>query len=163
MCFPRIACVATALFAAVAQAQSPTATLVGTVRDGSGASIAGAAIGVRNVETGEIRNAQSQPDGEFTVPNLPPRKYEVTIAKTGFRTLRETSLELKVDQGARLDAGFNDENPRDSGAQARPPLARRLVGIQNAAGHDTQLRPAPHLPIAFPTGGPPASRPYSAE
>jgi hypothetical protein len=121
--------------------------------------------GNRRPQRGNRRNPQRPVAArrEFTVPNLPPRKYEVTIAKTGFRTLRETSLELKVDQGARLDAGFNDENPRDSGAQARPPLALRLVGIQNAAGHDTQLRPAPHLPIAFPTGGPPASRPYSAE
>ena len=104
MCFPRIARLVGALFAAVLHAQSPTATLLGTVRDASGASVAGAAIGVRNVDTGAIRNGQSQPHGEFTVPNLPPGKYEVTIAKTGFRTLRETSLELKVDQAARLDA-----------------------------------------------------------
>jgi hypothetical protein len=96
MCFPRIARLVGALFAAVLHAQSPTATLVGTVRDASSASVAGAAIGVRNVDTGAIRNGQSQPHGEFTVPNLPPGKYEVTIAKTGC-TLRETSLELKVD------------------------------------------------------------------
>src|SRR5579864_5017534 len=81
------------LLAAVLQAQSPTATVVGTVTDASGASIAGAAIRVRNVETGEVRSAQSQRDGEFTIPNLPPGKYEATIAKPGFRPLRETGLE----------------------------------------------------------------------
>src|SRR5580700_692457 len=100
----RIASAVAFLFSVALQAQSPTATVVGTVKDASGASIAGAAIGVRNVETGEVRSAQSQIEGEFTVPNLPPGKYEVTIAKPGFHTLRETGLELEVDQAARLDA-----------------------------------------------------------
>ena len=91
-------------FAAIGAAQTPTATLVGRVEDASGASIVGAAITVRNVETGEIRTARSQADGEFTVPNLRPGGYEVNIESAGFRSLRETALKLQVDQTARLDA-----------------------------------------------------------
>ena len=86
-----------------ALAQSPTATLVGRVFDATGALIPGAEIQVRNIDTGEVRRATTTAEAEYTVPNLPPGVYEVTITKTGFRTLREEDLELQVDQTARLE------------------------------------------------------------
>ena len=84
-------------------AQNPTATLVGTVRDASGAVVVNAALEVRNTDTDETRKAVTDEKGEFTVPNLVPGPYEVTIAKGGFRTVRETNIELQIDQVARLD------------------------------------------------------------
>jgi len=41
--------------------------------------------------------------GEFTMANLPPGIYDVSIIKDGFRTLHETGLELQLDQQARMD------------------------------------------------------------
>ena len=84
-------------------AQNPTATLVGTVRDASGAVVVDAALEVHNTDTGETRKAATNEKGEFTVPNLVPGPYEVTIAKSGFRTVRETNIELQMDQVARMD------------------------------------------------------------
>ena len=84
-------------------AQTPTATLVGTVRDASNAVVVGAALEVHNTDTGEIRKAVTNEKGEFTVPNLVPGPYEVTIAKGGFRTVRETNIELQMNQVARMD------------------------------------------------------------
>src|ERR1700687_384930 len=92
------------LFAAVAAAQTPSATLVGRITDGSHAGVPGASIQVRNVNTNESRTAQSQSDGEYTVSNLSPGSYEVIIDKAGFRRLHESNLELQVEQTARLDA-----------------------------------------------------------
>jgi hypothetical protein len=84
-------------------AQTPAATLVGRVIDASRASVADASIRVRDVNTNEIRTARSTAEGEYTVSTLSPGTYEVTIEKAGFKTLRETALELAVDQTARLD------------------------------------------------------------
>lgn len=84
-------------------AQVPTATLVGTVMDPSGALVTGAKIEVRHSGTNEIRKAQSDQRGEFTVPNLSPGIYNVSIAKDGFRTLEETGLQLQLEQAARMD------------------------------------------------------------
>jgi hypothetical protein len=84
-------------------AQNPTATIVGTIRDATGAVIAGASIGVRNTETNDVRTAQAGAEGEFTLPNLPAGIYEVTVRHTGFRTLIEKNLELQLEQVARLD------------------------------------------------------------
>ena len=84
-------------------AQNPTATLVGTVRDATGAVVLDAALEVRNTDTGDIRRAVAAARGEFTVPNLRPGPYEVTVSKAGFRTVRETNIVLLLDQVARID------------------------------------------------------------
>jgi outer membrane receptor protein involved in Fe transport len=84
-------------------AQNPTATLVGITTDPSGAVVVGAMVEIRNVATNGLRKAQSDAKGEFIVPNLAPGYYDITVAKDGFRTLRQTNLELQLDQEARLE------------------------------------------------------------
>ncbi len=91
-------------FASLAAAQTPSATLVGRITDASHAGIAGATVQVRSVSTNELRTTQSQADGEYTISNLQPGGYEVTIDKAGFKQLRESNLTLQVDQIARVDA-----------------------------------------------------------
>jgi hypothetical protein len=84
-------------------AQSPTAAVVGIIRDASGAAVPGASVKVRNTDTNALRQAVSGEDGGFTITNLSPGRYEVLVEKTGFQALRETGLELQVNQTARLE------------------------------------------------------------
>jgi hypothetical protein len=84
-------------------AQNPTATLVGTVGDASGAVVPDAKLEVRNVNTNESRKVSTDIRGVFTAPNLSPGPYEVTISKAGFRTVRETGLVLQMEQVARME------------------------------------------------------------
>src|ERR1700729_1566122 len=105
MCIKSAALIAAIiLITGSATAQTPTATLVGRVTDKTHAAVADAGIQVRSVTNNEIRIARSTADGEYTVSSLPPGIYEVTIDHPGFRQVKETSLELQVDQTARLDA-----------------------------------------------------------
>ena len=83
-------------------AQTPTATVTGRVEDLTGAALPGAKVSIRNVNTNEVRAVDSDGSGEFTVPNLAPGLYEVTVEKPGFQRLHQTGLELQVDQTARL-------------------------------------------------------------
>jgi hypothetical protein len=53
---------------AKAQSESGSAAIEGTVHDANGAAIAGAAINVRNVETGLARTATSSGNGDYNVP-----------------------------------------------------------------------------------------------
>ncbi len=84
-------------------AQTPTATLTGRVEDATGAGIPGAAVKVRNVGTAAVRTAASDEGGDFTIPGLPPGGYEVEVEKTGFQRLRQSGIELQVDQTLRLN------------------------------------------------------------
>lgn len=95
-------------------AQTPTATLVGRVEDASRAGVPGAAIRVVHGATSIARSARSASDGSFVVSNLPPGAYEITIEKEGFRRLKETGLELAVDQTARLDVRLEIGSVSDS-------------------------------------------------
>src|SRR5215467_9653762 len=91
------------LAASVLSAQNPTATLVGTVRDGSGAVVLDASLELHNTDTGEIRKTLTADKGQFTIPNLVPGPYEITVTKPGFRSVRETNIELQMDQVARIE------------------------------------------------------------
>lgn len=84
-------------------AQSPTATLVGTVHDASGAVVPGAKLEIRNEDTNRVKTLSTGAEGDFTVPDLAPGKYTVTAEHEGFHRLVQGGLILQVDQAARLD------------------------------------------------------------
>src|ERR1700734_2456105 len=103
----RIACLGWLLaLSATMLGQAPTATLVGHVVDPSKAYVAGATIVVRNTATNEMRSTKTDAVGQYTVSNLSPGVYEVTISMAGFNQLKENSLELSADQTARLDGSL---------------------------------------------------------
>jgi hypothetical protein len=91
------------LFAGLAAAQSPSASLVGRIVDASNAAVVSASVRVRNVDTNEMRTAETKVDGEYTVSALQPGNYEVTVEKEGFKMLRQEHLVLQVGQTARVD------------------------------------------------------------
>jgi hypothetical protein len=93
--------------ATIASAQTSSGSIVGRVTDTTQAPIAGASIQVRDMATNQLRTAATQIDGQYTVSNLPASTYQVTIDKAGFKQVRETSLELQVEQVARLDVQLN--------------------------------------------------------
>ena len=88
--------------AAFAQSQATTGVIEGTVRDESGASIAGAAVALRNTATNFERTVEADADGRFRGLLLPLGPYRVTVAKSGFGTHVREGLELQVGQTINL-------------------------------------------------------------
>src|SRR5216683_2672370 len=80
-----------------------SASLTGTVKDTSGAVLPGAAITVKNLETGLTRAAQADSSGSFSVQSLPVGQYEVTGEKMGFRKEVRSGITLVVAQQAVVD------------------------------------------------------------
>lgn len=70
-------------------ASSARATLAGAVRDQSGARVAGATVSVRAVDFAVERIVDTAPDGTFRVAGLPPGRYSVVVAATGFAAASE--------------------------------------------------------------------------
>jgi hypothetical protein len=86
-----------------ARAQAVGATISGTVRDASGAAIAGAQVTVRDIETGATRDLVSDAEGVYSAPSLAVGRYQVTVQKAGFNTQSETGINLAVGQRAVVD------------------------------------------------------------
>ena len=78
------------------QAQVAGSTISGTITDSSGAAIPAAKISIKNVATGVVRNATTNSEGYYTVPNLLPASYEITVSALGFNTEVSRGIELTV-------------------------------------------------------------------
>jgi hypothetical protein len=87
-----------------AAAQNNRASITGTVLDSSGAIITQATAVAHNVETGEDARTISNERGIYSVLNLPPGNYVLTISKEGFKAVQFSSIHLILDQIAQLNA-----------------------------------------------------------
>src|SRR5437588_12006823 len=81
-------------------AQVSGGTILGTVRDTSGASIPGANVGIRNNATGTVTTITANQSGLYRVPNLTPGTYQLTASATGCATTVEDNV--TVDVGSEL-------------------------------------------------------------
>jgi carboxypeptidase family protein len=82
--------------AMLARAQSPAATLGGTVLDENGAVVPAVEITVLNLSTAVQRHALTGGEGAFVVPLLPPGRYTLTAQRDGFATLEVRNIVLNV-------------------------------------------------------------------
>src|SRR5437773_721352 len=83
--------------------QTSTATIVGVVKDASGALIPGVSIAVKHTESGLTRTAISSERGAYSVPLLPVGAYELTTTMPGFKQAVRTGINLVVGQEAVVD------------------------------------------------------------
>src|SRR5437867_2358982 len=85
------------------QAQGGTdASILGIVRDSSGAIVPGAEVRVANRETGLTRATVSDGRGYFEVLALPRGVYDVSVALASFRTWKLQKLELTLSEQKRI-------------------------------------------------------------
>src|SRR6202790_3276890 len=84
------------LFSAQASAQVSGAALSGSITDPSGTAVPNAKVNITNTATGVTRDDATDAAGFFSVPNLLPGPYEVTISAAGFSTSRSSDVVLKV-------------------------------------------------------------------
>jgi len=83
-------------------AQGIRATVTGRVVDSSGAVVPKAKITITNTGTNETRVVETGDEGDYTIPQLPPGDYSLTIEQVGFKKAVQR-FTLETGQGARVD------------------------------------------------------------
>ena len=95
--------VLTLLMAAIAAAQSPTATITGIVRDAQGSAIPGVQLNATSLATRQKVTYTTNDDGLFSLRQLPIGQYLVEAEKAGFRRFVRRGLVLTTGQSLELD------------------------------------------------------------
>jgi carboxypeptidase family protein len=81
-----------------------TGSISGTVRDPSGAAVAGASVTLHNADTGQIRRINSDDTGNYEFLAVPAaRNYTLEVEAAGFRKFVQPKLQLLVNQRFRGD------------------------------------------------------------
>src|ERR1700748_2344642 len=97
-------CVLTVLICLPARAQVLFGSMVGSVTDATGASVAGAAVKITETSTNNVFNTTSNDSGGYTVSNLPAGTYQVEISKEGFRPFVSSNILVNQNNVVRIDA-----------------------------------------------------------
>jgi len=101
-----VGCLALVLVGVISlHAQVAGGTFTGRVADTSNAVIANAQVAAKNGATGVIATTTTNAAGIYTLPNLLPATYEITVSATGFSTLVQSGVTLTV--GAQQELNFS--------------------------------------------------------
>jgi hypothetical protein len=73
-----------------------TASVTGTVRDASGASVANAEVTVSAADRGINQTTKTNSEGEYSVPALAPGSYDITVTAKGFKKYEAKGVVLRV-------------------------------------------------------------------
>src|ERR1051325_1781096 len=97
------------------RAQEITGSISGTVKDSSGAAVAGATVLVKDTDKNiVVRTLSTNSDGTYSAPLLPIGHYSISVEATGFKRYTKAGVELNVNDRLSVDAvlevgGTNEE------------------------------------------------------
>lgn len=102
-------CVAVLFFSLVTPgvAQISSGTVSGNVLDPSGAAVAGAKVTLLDEKTHETRIVSTDTQGEFTIPQVAPDSYTLTVTSPGFSIFTEHNIEIHVNQSFKINAALS--------------------------------------------------------
>lgn len=95
-------------------AQSDSSAVSGTVTDPSGAVVANAKVILRNEGTGVENTVTSNESGQYTVPNVRPGTYSLTVEAAGFQTYKTSGVQVDPSIAKRVDAPMKVGNTSSS-------------------------------------------------
>src|SRR6266700_809225 len=132
-------------FSAVLIAQTFRGGIQGTVTDSTGASIAGADVTVKSLDTGLARTVKTDDQGNYLVTELPLGPYSVSAAKNGFGAKVMNGITVAVSANTRADIQLSPgEIKQEVVVTAEAPI---IDTTGNTMGGTIQARQMADLPV----------------
>lgn len=126
-------------------AQGVSGTIVGTVRDLSGAVVPVAVVTATNTQTGISHSTVTGGEGGYTIPGLPPGTYKVTAQAKGFSTAVVENGSVLVQETTRVDFTLSPgETTQTVNVTAEAPLVQSTT---SDLGHVVESRQMEALPL----------------
>ncbi len=94
------------LIAQPAGAQVLYGSLVGDVKDASGAAVAGAAVTVTQSQTQLTRKGVTDASGHYTLSTLSPGDYDIKVSAAGFKTFERQHVLVSLNTVSRVDSSL---------------------------------------------------------
>ena len=90
-----------------ARAQTNFGALVGTITDPSGGNIANASVEARNLGTNVSQTVKSGSTGDYSVVNLNPGLYSITVSIPGFSPQTKSPIDVRIGGTSRTDVALS--------------------------------------------------------
>src|SRR5215469_7750519 len=131
-------------------AQSNQGTITGTISDPAGAVVPGAAIQVKNAETGVVYQGGTSNTGNYVIP-VPAGTYEITVTVPGFKRFVESNVPVVVATDTRKDVSLQvGETTEQVTVADTAPLLKTESGEMS---HLVEVKDADELPVLTIAGG----------
>ena len=102
------------LFSAVQLRADVTGSILGYVRDSSGAVLPNATLTVTQTSTGYTRTATTDGSGQYSILALPPGSYRLTASMAGFENGVIDNINLSVNDALKFDFALKVGNVNQS-------------------------------------------------
>src|SRR2546429_2251890 len=113
----------------VGLAQNITSTIVGTVKDSSGAVMPGVKVSLANTATNLQVSVQTDASGDFVAPNLPPGTYRLKTEAAGFKINLVEGVRLLANRSVRVEVTLE---PGELTQQVEVVASAPVVNSENA-------------------------------
>ena len=148
------------------KAPKKTGAVEGVVRDANGRGVGGATAALLNLATGEIRKTLTNAEGVFRLLDVPPGKYELSVASVGYETFLEAEMSIGaaevLTREIKLVASPGTAAPAPPGIPQLPPMTPSAMGTESTAPGYSGAKQSPNLqpsgqqpaaPVTFPPDG----------
>src|SRR5262245_7041771 len=127
-------------------ADTPTASITGTIKDASGGVLADVAVTAKDVETEVTRSTTTNQTGVYLFLGLRAgATYEVSATRAGFTTAKRIGVTLRVSDEVRIDLTLNVGEARESvSVTAAAPLVQTESGTETAVVNKQAIQELPN-------------------
>ena len=107
----------------LSRGQAVNGTLLGTVTDTTGASVSNAKVVATQTATGAVHESLTNESGNYTIPDLQPGPYNVTVEAAGFKKAVQENIVLASNSSTRVDMSLQAGNVTETiQVTTAPPL-----------------------------------------
>src|SRR5437899_3371983 len=125
-------------------AQTSTATILGVVKDTTGALIPGVSITIKHTDTGQMRTAISSETGDYIVALLPVGEYELTTTMPNFKQEVRRGINLVVGQQAVINLTLEVGAPEEKVVvREESPLVNTTLSATSGLMTEQQVKELP--------------------